>query len=59
MGIVFTELRGYFAAKIKAMADDFNDCNTRIMLRLPEVCVPNCKANALCNKIQKDETLFK
>ncbi|MDR0646784.1 MAG: PilZ domain-containing protein [Elusimicrobiota bacterium] len=59
MGIEFTEIHGSVAAKIQAMADDFNDCNTRIMLRLPEVCVPNCKANALCNKIQKDEMLFK
>jgi hypothetical protein len=59
MGIEFTEIQGSVAAKIQAMADDFNDCNTRIMLRLPEVCVPNCKASPLCNKIQKDETLFK
>ena len=35
------------------------NAHTRILLKLPEVCVPNCKCNAICNKIQKDTTLFK
>ncbi len=34
------------------------DCDTRILLKLPEVCVGTCKCNKICNKIQKDETLF-
>jgi len=59
MGIEFTEIHGNVAAKIKGMAEDFNDCDTRILLKLPEVCVATCKAHHLCNKIQKDVTLFK
>jgi c-di-GMP-binding flagellar brake protein YcgR len=59
IGIEFTEIQGAVASKIQAMAEDFKDCDARIMLKLPEVCVANCKAHALCNKIQKDVTLFK
>ena len=58
VGIEFTNISPENAALISAMADDFHDCDTRILLRLPEVCVPNCKAFRNCNKIQKDETLF-
>ena len=43
---------------ISEMADDFNDCDTRILLKLPEVCVGSCKCHRICNKIQKDEGLF-
>lgn len=58
VGIEFTDMNPQNAALISAMADDFNDCDTRILLRLPEVCVPTCRAHRICNKIQKDETLF-
>ena len=58
IGIEFTNIKPEQAALISAMADDFNDCDTRILLRLPEVCVPTCKACRICNKIQKDEDLF-
>ncbi len=58
VGIEFTDIKPEAAAIISAMADDFNDCDTRILLRLPEVCVGSCKACRICNKIQKDETLF-
>lgn len=58
IGIEFTNMKPENAALISAMADDFNDCDTRILLRLPEVCVANCKACKICNKIQKDEELF-
>ena len=58
MGIEFLEIPAGAAAKIEAMAEDFADCDTRILLKLPEVCVPTCKANSLCNKIQKDDSLF-
>lgn len=58
VGIEFTDMKPENAALISAMADDFNDCDTRILLRLPEVCVANCKACKICNKIQKDEELF-
>ena len=59
IGIEFTKIDKTVSDKIMALANDFLDCNTRIMLRLPEVCVPNCKCQSICNKIQKDKTLFK
>jgi len=59
IGIEFTKVSPAVVQKITALANDFVDCNTRILLKLPEVCVPNCKCNAICNKIQKDTTLFK
>lgn len=59
IGIEFMKISPTVVQKITALANDFVDCNTRILLKLPEVCVPNCKCNAICNKIQKDTTLFK
>jgi c-di-GMP-binding flagellar brake protein YcgR len=59
IGIEFMKISQAVVQKITALANDFVDCNTRILLKLPEVCVPNCKCNAICNKIQKDTTLFK
>lgn len=59
IGIEFMKISPAVVQKITALANDFVDCNTRILLKLPEVCVPNCKCNAICNKIQKDTTLFK
>ncbi len=59
IGIEFIKISSAVVQKITALANDFVDCNTRILLKLPEVCVPNCKCNAICNKIQKDTTLFK
>ena len=58
IGIEFINMKPENAALISAMADDFNDCDTRILLKLPEVCVGTCKCNKICNKIQKDESLF-
>lgn len=58
VGIEFINMKPENAALISAMADDFNDCDTRILLRLPDVCSPDCKACRICNKIQKDESLF-
>lgn len=58
IGIEFTKIKEADAALISAMADDFNDCDTRILLKLPEACVPTCKCHHICNKIQKDESLF-
>ncbi|MDR1684775.1 MAG: PilZ domain-containing protein [Elusimicrobiota bacterium] len=59
IGIEFTEMNASIISKIQIMADDYADCDTRILLKLPEVCVATCKAQALCNKLQKDATLFK
>lgn len=58
VGIEFTNMKPENAALISAMADDFNDCDTRILLRLPEACVGSCRAHCICNKIQKDDSLF-
>jgi len=58
IGIEFTKMDPKDAKLISEMADDFNDCDTRMLLKLPEVCVPNCKCNKICNKIQKDESQF-
>lgn len=58
VGIEFTDMKPQYATVISAMADDFNDCDTRILLRLPEACVSTCRACRICNKIQKDERLF-
>ena len=59
IGIEFTKIAPAVAAKIQSMADDYADCNTRILLRLPEVCTPNCKCAPLCSKLQKDITVHK
>ncbi|WP_428898499.1 PilZ domain-containing protein [Parelusimicrobium proximum] len=58
MGIEFLEINAEAADKINNMALDYVDCDTRILLKLPEVCVATCKACVLCNKLQKDITLF-
>ena len=58
IGIEFTKINDKYAKMISEMADDFNDCDTRILLKLPDVCVPTCKCWQICNKIQKDESLF-
>lgn len=59
MGISFSKISAASAAKIEEMANDFKDCDTRILLKLPEVCVQNCKCHAVCNKVHKNLTLFK
>jgi len=58
-GITFSEISNEDKKRISEMAEDYVDCDTRIALRLPEVCVETCRAQGLCNKPQKDESLFK
>jgi len=57
-GIAFTEISKQNTHKISAMAEDYEDCETRIALHLPESCVETCKCHHLCNKPQKDDVLF-
>lgn len=57
IGIQFLKIAPSVAGKIEAMAEDYADCNTRILLKLPEVCVPNCKCGQVCSKLHKDLTL--
>ena len=53
VGIEFTKIAKKYQNKIKQMADDDCDCNTRISLGLPEACVPDCSFHLLCTKTQK------
>ena len=50
VGISFTKIGKKFQEFIGLMADDDADCETRVALRLPEACVPNCKFHTLCAK---------
>lgn len=58
-GISFVGISHDAKKCISDMAEDYSDCDTRMELKLPEVCVETCKAHGLCNKPQKDEPLFK
>jgi PilZ domain len=57
-GIAFTKISENTQHKINMMAEDYADCETRIALKLPEVCIEKCRCHHLCNKLQKDETFF-
>lgn len=50
IGLSFTKIAKKFQERIAAMADDNADCETRVALRLPEACVPNCGFHSLCAK---------
>ncbi len=50
VGISFTKIAKRFQDRIAGMADDNADCETRVALRLPEACVPNCSFHTLCAK---------
>jgi len=58
-GIIFSDISHDDKKRISDMAEDYVDCDTRIALKLPEVCVETCRAHGLCNKPQKDDQLFK
>ena len=53
LGIQFTRIRKKDRHLIHCMAQDFQDCETRIHFNLPEACVPNCSFYPLCRKPQK------
>lgn len=53
VGIAFTKISKKSQAQISNMAQDNMDCETRIALRLPEVCVATCAFHELCVKPQK------
>ena len=53
VGIEFTKISKKHQNLILSMSQDHLDCETRIMLKLPEVCVKTCTFNALCGKPQK------
>jgi len=58
-GISFSHISHDDRKRINEMAEDYSDCDTRTALKLPEVCVETCRAHGLCNKPQKDESIFK
>ncbi len=53
LGIAFTKIAKKHQEQIDEMAQDQIDCDTRISLSLPEVCVKTCRFHALCAKAQK------
>ena len=50
LGLSFQKIAKKLQDRIGAMADDNADCETRVALRLPEACVPECKFHTLCAK---------
>ena len=50
LGLSFTKIQKKIQERIARMADDNADCETRVSLRLPEACVPDCKFHMLCAK---------
>jgi c-di-GMP-binding flagellar brake protein YcgR len=50
VGLTFTKIAKKIQDRISGMADDDADCETRVALRLPEACVPDCRFHALCAK---------
>ena len=50
LGLSFTKIQKKIQDRIASMADDNADCETRVSLRLPEACVPDCKFHKLCAK---------
>ncbi len=53
VGLRFASIAKKAQERIAAMADDNADCETRLALRLPEACVPDCRFHSLCAKPAK------
>jgi len=53
VGISFTKISHQHQKELAQMAEDDLDCETRLSLRLPEACIPNCNFHSLCVKTQK------
>jgi hypothetical protein len=53
IGIAFTKITKKLQTRISSMAQDHIDCEMRIALKLPEVCVNSCSFHAMCGKTQK------
>jgi hypothetical protein len=53
VGISFTQISKKHQDQISKMALEHGDCETRIALKLPEVCVKTCTFHSLCAKPQK------
>jgi len=53
VGMVFVKIHRKDQVLLRHMGQDFQDCETRIGLSLPEACVPTCSFHRLCKKPQK------
>jgi len=53
VGMTFTKIAKKDQQVLKQMIQDFQDCETRLGLNLPEACVPDCTFHRLCEKPQK------
>ncbi len=53
VGIAFIQISKKHQEHINAMAEDHGDCEARIGLKLPEVCVKTCSFHVPCAKPQK------
>jgi hypothetical protein len=53
VGISFIEISKKHQEQISRMANDHGDCEARIGLKLPEVCVERCSFRGLCAKPHK------
>ncbi|MBI2069429.1 MAG: PilZ domain-containing protein [Elusimicrobia bacterium] len=57
LGVRFAAVAKKLKDRIRHLIDDYSDCETRIGLRLPEVCTgQTCRFFNLCKKAQKLET---
>jgi len=53
MGISVTQMNTLDAKQINRMAIEFNDCENKIMLGVPDVCNLKCSYYKICEKPQK------
>ena len=53
VGLHFLKIAKKTQERIETMASDNADCETRLSLRLPEACVPDCHFHPLCAKSMK------
>ncbi len=53
MGIHISTINSLDSKQINRMAIDFNDCENKILLGVPDVCFLKCSYYKICNKPQK------
>lgn len=50
LGLMFTKIKSSDADKINRMAEDWHICETKILLKLPDICFRECSYWNLCAK---------
>lgn len=53
LSLQFTHIKPAFAQHINVMAEDWSICETKIQMRLPDVCFRKCSYWDLCEKSEK------